>query len=130
DRYQYAPALGAMRLLVDDHGDAYWGGNLYNLLLAALRSLSPAQGRGVGPVEVAGTEAWGRRLLQTQLGSWAELRHDTILYVKQSYTSGVSCAFPDALVEPNPDFFARIGALAQKGSAVIAALGLGSVPNS
>ena len=30
----------------------------------------------------------GAKQLQTQLGSWAELRHDTILYAKQSYTAG------------------------------------------
>lgn len=129
DKYAYAPALGAMRLLVDDHGDAFWGANLYNLWLSSLRALSPAEGRAVAPVEVAGTEPWGRRLLETQLASWAELRHDTILYVKQSYTSGVICAFPDALVEPNPDFFARLGAFAQKGGEVIASLGLDADPN-
>ena len=28
--------------------------------------------------QIAKTEAWGRRLLNTQLASWAELRHDTI----------------------------------------------------
>ena len=32
------------------------------------------------------TEAWARRVLNTQLASWAELRHDTLLYAKQSYT--------------------------------------------
>ncbi|MCK5598331.1 DUF3160 domain-containing protein [bacterium] len=29
---------------------------------------------------------WEKRLARSFLGSWAELRHDTILYVKQSYT--------------------------------------------
>ncbi len=75
---------------------------------------------------VAGTEAWGRRILNAQLGSWAELRHDTILYVKQSYTSGNTCEFPDAYVEPNPELFARIGALAAKGSAVVQQLPTGA----
>ena len=54
-------------------------------------------------------------MLNTQLASWAELRHDTILYAKQSYTGGLSCEFPDALVEPSPEFFARLGAYAAKG---------------
>ena len=39
----------------------------------------------------------------------SELRHDTILYAKQSYTSGVACEFPDAYVDPYPAFY---GALA------------------
>ena len=45
---------------------------------------------------IALTEGWGRRLVNTQLGSWSELRHDTILYAKQSYTAGMVCEFPDA----------------------------------
>ncbi len=61
-------------------------------------------------------------MLNTQLASWAELRHDTILYVKQTYTGGVVCEFPDALVEPNPELFARLGAYAAKGKAVATSL--------
>ena len=33
-------------------------------------------------------EAWTDKSLNTSLGSWAELRHDTILYAKQS---GIEC---------------------------------------
>jgi hypothetical protein len=29
-------------------------------------------------------KAWAAKTLQTQLASWAQLRHDTILYAKQS----------------------------------------------
>ena len=32
------------------------------------------------------TSAWQDKELYTTLASWSELRHDTILYVKQSYT--------------------------------------------
>ena len=58
---------------------------------------------------------WGRRVLGTQLASWAELRHDTLLYAKQSYTGGAGCEFPDAYVDPYPEFYARIGELAARG---------------
>ena len=122
DTFEYAPALAAMRVLADDHGDAFWGANLYNVWLAALRALTPTAGGLSGPFSIASTEPWGRRLLNTQLASWAELRHDTILYVKQSYSVGVTCAFPDALVEPNPAFFGKLADLATKGQAVAAAL--------
>lgn len=64
---------------------------------------------------VAQTEAWGRRLLNTQLGSWSQLRHDTILYTKQSYTAGEECVYPDAYVEPYPEFWARLAAFAERG---------------
>ena len=97
-----------MRVLVDAHGDGFWGGTSTTSGWAPC-ARCPARGaeaeRAAG---VARTEAWGRRMLNTQLASWAELRHDTILYAKQSYTGGASCEFPDALVDPNPAFFARL----------------------
>lgn len=66
-------------------------------------------------MQVASGEAWGRRILNTQLASWAELRHDTILYNKQSYTSGFSCEFPDAAVDPYPEFYAALARFAAHG---------------
>lgn len=126
DTFGYAPALASMRVLVDDHGDTFWGKNLYNQWLSSLRALTPVAGGESGPFSLVSTEAWGRRLLGTQLASWAELRHDTILYAKQSYSGGVSCAFPDALVEPNPAFFGKLADFATKGQAVAAAMPAGA----
>jgi Protein of unknown function (DUF3160) len=127
-KYPYVPALESMRRLGDEHGDAFWGANLYNLWQGALRALSPTAdiAQGGGLPAVARTEAWGRRMLNTQLASWAQLRHDTILYVKQSYTSGVACEFPDAYVDPYPAFYARLQAFAQAGQAVTGELPLSS----
>jgi uncharacterized protein DUF3160 len=42
--------------------------------------------------------------------------------VKQSYSVGTTCAFPDALVEPNPAFFGKVAELAARGQAIAAAL--------
>jgi hypothetical protein len=131
ETYSYAPDLERMRRLVDAHGETYWGANLYNLWLSSLRTLS-APTTGVSPganaPAVTKTEAWARRVLNTQLASWAELRHDTILYAKQSYTSGVACEFPDAYVEPNPAFFARVAAFARKGTTLSASLDFSAYP--
>jgi hypothetical protein len=124
ERHAYAPDLAKMRVLADDHGESFWGANLYNTWLAALRALSPTGAAQSAPLEIAGTEAWGRRVLNTQLASWAELRHDTILYVKQSYTSGIVCEFPDALVEPSPEFFGRVQSYAARGGQVVASLAI------
>lgn len=129
-KYGYAPDLHAMRVLVDAHPKDYWEGNLYNLWLSSLQTLSPGSDLsdpvGSGLPGVARTEAWGRRLLNTQLASWAELRHDTILYAKQSYTGGDTCEFPDAYVEPYPAFFRAIEALALHGKELPARLALPS----
>lgn len=118
----YAPQLERIRKLVDPRDAAFWDQNLYNTWLSALRALSPTEAMDDVPT-VARTERWSRRVLNTQLGSWAQLRHDTILYAKQSYTGGNSCEYPDAYVDPYPEAFARLVVFAQKGSALASLLG-------
>ena len=55
------------------------------------------------------TEAWLDEKLNTALGSWTELRHDTILYAKQSYTLlGIPPEVPPGYVEPIPELYHRL----------------------
>lgn len=126
EKYPYAADLEAARLLVNAHGPEVLDGSLYMLWIGALRTLSAD---GPASIEsqkdlpsVARTEAWGRRLLNTQLASWAELRHDTILYAKQSYTAMVACEFPDAYVDPYPAFFSAVERYATFGADKLASL--------
>lgn len=116
-------ALTGLRTTVNDHAPAFWQANMYNLWIEALRSLSPTgdmtQQVAEGLPEVAATEAWNRRILNTQLGSWAQLRHDTLLYAKQSYSGVPGCEFPDAYVEPYPEFFAALAQYAEFGKALV-----------
>ncbi|HEY5960918.1 MAG TPA: DUF3160 domain-containing protein, partial [Polyangiaceae bacterium] len=107
----YVAGLAKTRALVDAHEPAYWDGSIYTHWLSALRSLSPNES-SVMP-SIAKTDAWQNRMLSTQLASWSELRHDTILYAKQSYTAGSLCEFPDAYVDPYPEFYAKLGTLAE-----------------
>ncbi len=120
----YPGALEATRVLADAHGEDFWGANLYNLWSAALRELSPTADPATneGRPQVTSTDAWNRRILNTQLGSWAELRHDTLLYAKQSYTGMPSCDFPDAYVDPYPKAFARLASFADEGMQIAASL--------
>ena len=120
----YPGALHDVRRLVDLHGDDFWGASLYSAWMGALRGVSVPGG---DPTSVAGlpavmkTEPWARRMLNTQLASWAELRHDTLLYAKQSYTAFPVCDFPDAYVDPYPEAWAGIVRLARLGKTVAAA---------
>lgn len=125
--YHYAPDLASMRILADAHPQGFWQANLYNLWLGALRTLSPDPG-AAGLPKVARSEAWGRRLANAQLASWAELRHDTILYAKQSYTSGASCDYPDAYVDPYPELYSKLAELASRGATLVAGLDLSKQP--
>ena len=88
-----------------------WNRNLYWSWLYTLKALIKKFGESY-PTFMQ-TEAWLDKELQTSLASWAELRHDTILYVKQSYTPRLS-AMPTptaGYVEPVPEFYARMKAL-------------------
>jgi hypothetical protein len=127
EMYGYLPTLERERERVDGAGDAFWDASLYTLWLGAIRSLSASPGGGLEATMQ--TEAWRRRALGTELASWAELRHDTILYVKQSYTVGFSCSFPDAYVDPYPAFYDELAKYAAKGQALVAALDLGKAAN-
>lgn len=113
DDSSYVGGLGKTRVLVDAHEAPYWEGSLYTQWLGALRALSPKAGDTETLPSVALMPAFRERILNTQLASWAELRRDTILYAKQSYTTGATCEFPDAYVDPYPEFYAQLGRLAE-----------------
>jgi hypothetical protein len=123
-KYRYESNLEGVRGRVESLGAPFWSSSLYNLWLGALRALGPASGRALPPV--VRTEAWSRRILNTQLASWAELRHDTVLYTEQSYTtSTVVCSFPDAYVDPYPLFYERLEAFARQGQGLTGTLDFG-----
>ena len=113
-------ALASMRTLVDGQKEEYWTSSLYTLWLAALRGMSPEDSAGL-PKSMR-TDAWARRTLLTQLGSWSELRHDTILYAKQSYSTYILCKFPDAYVDPYPEVYRRLAQSSDLGLAFVKSL--------
>ncbi|MBP8303435.1 MAG: DUF3160 domain-containing protein [Phycisphaerae bacterium] len=112
NQYRYSPNLAALRYLVDMHDTAFWDGSIYNLWLNAIRALNPAQDRGYLPLFMQ-TTAWSRQKMNTQLASWTELRHNHVLYVKQSYSDWGSCSTPCGYVEPYPELYQRLGKLAK-----------------
>jgi hypothetical protein len=126
DAYHYSATLRGERDRIDARGEVGWDDSLYDLWLGALRTLSRPPDVHLDPT--MRTDAWRRRVLSTELASWAELRHDTVLYVKQSYTFGAGCSFPDAYVDPYPAFFEKLGRYATKGQAMVAALDFGGAP--
>ena len=111
--YDYALNLAGVRYLVDSYEQEYWEQSFFNLWLNAIRSLNPPEDRANFP-EFTQTEGWSNKMMTTQLASWAELRHDNLLYAKQSYTGGPVCKFPYSYVEPVPKFFDAIQKLSVK----------------
>lgn len=120
DKYHYAQNLHVMRSLLDAHGEDFWGMSMYNGWLEAIRSLGTPTTAENYPAAMR-TKAYHLKAMNTALASWAELRHDTILYVKQSY-SGVGCDYPDGYVEPTPEFYRKIGIFAAHAQEQLLAL--------
>ncbi len=94
---------------------ADWTETLYNSWLYCFHPLLDEPGHGY-PSFMQST-AWLDKQLNTVLGSWAELKHDTILYAKQAYAElgggppPPPPAPPIGYVEPVPEFYARLAAL-------------------
>lgn len=111
-QYQYSEHLARLRQTVDGLKPEFWQAPLYQQWLGLLRTLNPPTTDTAYP-QAMRTAAWADKMLQTQLGSWAQLRHDSVLYVKQSFTPGeVTCDYPAGYVEPYPAFFAALQQLA------------------
>lgn len=90
-----------------------WTQNLYWGWLYQLRPLLDEKSSGY-PVFMQNS-AWTRKDLNTFLGSWSELKHDTILYAKQTYAE-LGAGGPEekddrGYVEPNPYVYARLASL-------------------
>lgn len=125
DRYKYRDQLHAAARENDALGPSVWEGNIYHGWLRALSRLSPDPVKDRALPPVFQTEAWQRRLLSTQLASWAELRHDTVLYAKQSYTVMLGCDYPDGYVDPYPEMWAELARLAARTKDLALALPFG-----
>ncbi|GAG47660.1 unnamed protein product, partial [marine sediment metagenome] len=112
DQYHYSTNLAALRYLIDSYDSGFWGSSIYNMWLDSIRTLNP-------PLDVENlpkfmkTGAWWQQKMNTQLASWTELRHDNLLYAKQSYTAGYPCSYPCGYVEPFPELYQGLSELAK-----------------
>jgi hypothetical protein len=118
-----AKKLNELSVEFSGYEDSVWTQNIYWNWLGSYRSLLGGYGAGYPYFMI--TDAWQQKNLGTVLGSYAELKHDTLLYAKQSYAElGAGGDNPDELppvpkgyVEADLDFWTRITALAKMTSA-------------
>jgi hypothetical protein len=112
----YGANMDKLRAQFAGYGDDVWTQNLYWGWVHNLRPLLDAPGEGYP--QFMRSDAWRDKQLNTALGSWTELKHDTLLYAKQAYAEGAGGGPPEATppkgyVEPVPELYARLAALAQ-----------------
>lgn len=105
--FHYSTNLAALRYLIDHYDQNFWGSSIYNYWLNLIRKLNPPEDRSTFP-EFMKTAAFWQQKMNTQLASWTELRHDNLLYAKQSYTGGTVCSYPYSFVEPFPEFYSTL----------------------
>jgi hypothetical protein len=113
DTYNYSSNLAALRYLIDSYNTDFWDKSIYNLWLNSIRSLNPPADRSPLP-QFMQTGAWWQEKINTQLASWTELRHDNILYSKQSYTGMIMCSYPYGYAEPIPAFYSALKEMANQ----------------
>lgn len=111
DYSDYDSQFNNLKKGIDNISQDDWHQNLYWNWLYVLKALIAKFGDGY-PTFMQ-TDAWQDKELNTALASWSELRHDTILYAKQSYTmaeKGGGGEEPKIVgyVEPVPVFYARL----------------------
>lgn len=87
--------------------DSEWKSNMYQGWLWTLKGLLEAYGEGYPSFMT--NEAWTDKNLNTALASWSELKHDTILYGKQS---GAECGDGygqiKGYIEPNIEVYEKL----------------------
>ncbi len=110
----YDTQLTKVKGEVSGYGLDSWTQNLYWSWLYSLQPVFAVKGEQY-PAFMQ-TQAWLHKDMQTALASWTELKHDTILYAKQVMAEmggGPDDEPPLGYVEPNPEAYARLLALAQ-----------------
>ena len=109
----YTDNMNQLREDLAAKGPDFWEASLYNQWIYTLNPLLEPKGEGY-PFFMQ-NDAWARKNLQSYLASYTELKHDTILYGKQSAAEGDGL-MPDekddrGYVEPEPEVFARLSRL-------------------
>ncbi|WP_372370943.1 DUF3160 domain-containing protein [Candidatus Uabimicrobium sp. HlEnr_7] len=109
DKWNYTANILALNELIEGFDKEYWQKSCYNNMLDNLRILDKDVTKDSRYPQAMQSQIWQKKQLTTQLATWAEMRHNNILYAKQSYTASISCEYPEGYVEPYPEFYKRLG---------------------
>ena len=111
----YGDNMNALRQQTKDASEQMAGSSLYGRWLYTLNPLLDPKGAGY-PAFMQ-SKLWQRKNLVTYLGSYTELKHDTVLYTKQIMAEMGGDSFEEkddrGYVEPEPELYYRLSALTQ-----------------
>jgi hypothetical protein len=110
----YLEQLALLQKDLNAQPETDWLNHFYSGWLYAF--IPQLAGRNASFPPAMQTQAWSYKDLNSALGSWAELKHDTALYTKMPEMMGgggpPGSGPAPAYVEPNPDVFYRLAFLA------------------
>ncbi len=117
DYPKYDDNLTTLKSIFGGDNPAFWNASLYSGWLNTLRPLFDKKGEGYP--SYMQSEEWAKKDLETFAGSFAELKHDTILYSKQVMAEmggGEEDETPDdrGYVDPEPVVYSRFIFLSNK----------------
>lgn len=118
DRFPaYEARLKAIREGLEKADPSLWNASLYSVWLRILTPLTEKKGEGYP--SFMQNEEWAKKQLETYLGSYTELKHDTVLYSKQVMAEAGGAGPMEerdnrGYVEPEPVIYANFVEVAKK----------------
>lgn len=113
----YTENMEKLQDVVQNADDTLWNGSLY---AGWLQTLCPLlEERGEGYPSFMTSEEWRKKNLESFLGSYTELKHDTVLYSKQMLAEmggGMEEMDDRGYVEPEPEIFHALSSLTKNTS--------------
>lgn len=111
DGYKYEKHLNNMRekydVMLDECENTLWKQQLIMLKsLTADKSL--LKDKDMYPFY---EKSWGLKQATTQVGDYAKMRHDNVLYVDECTGFHCECYYPDIMIEPVPTFWKEFAKL-------------------
>lgn len=113
----YGQNMAKLRESIHSAPAAFWNASLYSEWLYTLKPL--LEKRGTGYPAFMQKDEWNKKKLEGFLGSWTELKHDTVLYSKQfmAEMGGGDEELDDrGYVEPEPELYYRLSKMAENTS--------------
>jgi len=128
----YKPNFDSLVKNISGFKDSDWKSTFYNSYLALIKDLTTFDSSK--PFYFTYNSSWDKKSLLTSSAAWAELRHDTILYVKQSASENMgkgpgftwvvdNIKRPAAYIEPNLDVMYRLSDLLNESIAILSGNG-------
>lgn len=122
----YAQQMDLLRAQIAEAPAETWDASLYSEWLWTIEPLTHERGAGYPPFMQS--VLWTRKNLQSFLGSYTELKHDTVLYSKQVMAEmgggPIDPRDDRGYVEPEPEVFGRLTSLVAATSAGLQNYGL------